>query len=235
MRFLFLCIFAALSTSAFGFDSKPTSMTVKQMLEAGDHRELADEAFDAMFKEAQRQLWKNGFGDLAERLKFEWEGTYKGSLLRYGEVGDHQPLSDWVAVWYMLMEQVLGENVMEMSHLKDIWVLNFTIPVTFEPHADSVWCKEQLQAYPEDTCADEYRRHFAGTKYYGDDPYATAALHHGFSGVCTYWLVFAGCEAALWGTDFTLVCGLAGDGAEAVMEKWPAPKISVRIWLRNNP
>ncbi len=236
MHKLLFCLLLVASTPAFGFDHRPLSKRITQRMEAGDTAGLADQALGNMIDEAEHQLHLAGHPDLAERLRFEWETYYRGSLLRSDDVGDHQPLSTWVGVWYMVLEQVLGNDALEMSHLKDIWVLNFTIPVVFRPHADETWCKEQLATHPMDVCSEEYRRHFAGTKYIKNDPFATDKyLHHAFAGVVTYWLVFGGCEAAVWGSDISLVCGLAGDAAEAAMEKWPAPKISAKIWARNNP
>lgn len=234
----FLCALALLYPfSASAFDHKPGLSYAKTMWvgSAHDQAQIVDETLDVALREAQRQLWHAGYPDMAEQLKFEWEQTYKGSLYRTYDEGDHAPLSAWLAVWYMALDAALGQRVMEMTHLVDIKTINFAIPVAFHPQAQSVWCKENEQTAPHDTCMAEYRRHMAGTKYTPGDEYAGDPRHHGLCGVTAYWAVFGACEAALWGSDWTLVCGLAGDLAEAGMDKFAAPKISDTIWSRHNP
>lgn len=227
---------AASPAPAETFNHRPIQKYVKSMLDGSplQRAQVADEALDVMLREAQHQLWRAGYPDLSERLKSEWEGGYKGSLERFYDEGDHDPLSAWLAVWYMAIDAALGETAMQMTHLVDIKTFNFAIPVVFRPYAAAKWCGEQLADHPEDTCEAEYRRHFAGTKYIKPDPYAEDPLHHGLAGLTAYWITLAACEAAVWGTDITLVCGLAGDLCEMGIDKFAAPKISDRIWSRNN-
>ncbi len=123
---------------------------------------------------------------------------------------------------------------MEYSHLKDIWVLNFTLPIVLSPRQGEVWCFEQLRAHPSDTCQKEYTRHFAGTKYLPNDPLNTEILHHGFSGVVTYWVVYGVCEAATYGTGFFLICSPAATISEVSIEMYVAPDVSKTIWNRYN-
>ncbi len=229
-----LLVFAA---PAYAFDHKPTARYVKGMLDGTDmeRAEVVDQALDSIVHEAHRQLWSRGFPDLAERMLGEWRETYSGSLLRIFDEGDHDPLSAWLAVWYMTIDAILGEKTMEITHLVDLKTFNFGIPVVFKPHAAMKWCIEQLADHPQDSCQAEYRRHFAGTKYISPDPYAEDPLHHGLAGVTAYWVTFAACEAALWGSDFSLACGLAGDACEMLIDRFPAPKISDKIWNKNNP
>jgi len=220
------------------YDERPAQVLVTRRLAKGDVRQLAAEAFDAMFTVAERELVKAGHQGEALRLEAEWRGTYRGMALGLdGDVGDHAPLSEWVAKWYQKLEDLLGVQVMEFFHLRDVWVLNFTIPVVFDAaSAKSSWCNDQLAKYPYDTCEAEYRRHFAGTRWEaGPDPFATDVLHHGFAGVVTYWVVWAACEAATYGTATALVCSGAGDLAEIAVEKWVAPKVSDRLYERANP
>lgn len=237
VKTLILCLVALFPMTAKAFDHRPGLQYSKAMFGGTDQNraQVVDEALDAVIREAQRQLWKAGSPDLAEQLRFEWEGTYKGYLERTYDEGDHAPLSQWLAIWYMALDASLGQRVMEMTHLVDIKTFNFAIPVAFNPHAQSLWCHEQMIDHPTDTCEAEYRRHMAGTKYTPADPFAEDPRHHGLCGVTTYWVVFSGCEAALWGLDWSLICGIAGDTGEVLMDKIAAPKISDKIWLRHNP
>lgn len=233
--FIVACLIA-FSSPAHAFNHRPAERYVRSMLDGtvSERAQVADEALDAMLREAQRHLWRAGHPDLAERLRSEWEDTYKGSLRRYNDEGDHDPLSAWLAIWYLMLEGTLGDRAMEMTHLVDIKTFNFAIPVVFRPQAAAPWCLEQLRAHPKDTCAAEYRRHFAGTKYIHPDLYADENTHHGLAGVTAYWITFTACEGATWGTDLGLICGLASDACEIAIDKFAAPRISDNIWTRNN-
>lgn len=220
----------AFAADAKEFDSRRTRQKVAQQLDEGELPELARNALDAMFHKAAVELKKKGRADLAADLKSEWN-TFGQDLLNMSmlkDVGDHDPFSEWLAAWYAKLEAVLGVQIMEMTHLRDIWVMNFTIPVIFHPEADSAWCK----AVPApDTCQAEYRRHMAGTKWQKKaDEHADEIQHHGFAGVVTYWAVDVACMAAGGG----LACGPVGTAAEFVMERYFAPSISDRIFTRVN-
>lgn len=217
---------------AADFDHRPIRASVARDLEDGKALERAESTFDAMFYKAAVELRKKDRADLAERLLAEWDGTGRALLTEAGltDVGDHSPFSIWVATWYAKLESVLGVRIMELTHLRDIWVINYTLPVVFRPSADSRWCLEHLDA-DQDDCQSEYRRHFAGTTWQRQpDPHADDIQHHGFAGVVTYWAVWAGCQAA----GGSLACGLAGTGAEFLMERYVAPRLSDRIFLRVN-
>jgi hypothetical protein len=215
------------------FNEKPERARIVRDMNAGDLGGLADDAYDQMFTVAEAELEKAGQPELALALKAEWTLTYKGFLRGLHDTGDHPPMSEWVEGWYAKLEGVLGVGIMEWTHLRDIWVLNYTIPVVFSPHDMAPWCVEQLAAHPEDTCQAEYRRHFAGTKYH-PDPLADDVLHHGFSGVVTYWGIWGACEAATYGAGSFMICGPAGTAGEFVMEEFLAPKISDRLFTRFN-
>lgn len=217
------------------FDHRPILARIERDLDNGKILEKTGEAFDAMFRVAETELRKRGQVALANRLDDEWVTTGSDLLMAIGgngDVGDHSPFSDWVQAWYAVIEAQLGIPVMEATHLRDIWVLNYTIPVVFHRDATSPWCG---QVTAGDNCRDEYRRHFAGTKYQRDpDPQADKILHHGFAPVVAWWLVYAGCEAATQGGGM-VVCGVAADSAEFAIERWVAPRIAYGLWDRANP
>lgn len=220
-----------LSSTAFGFDHNPIAASVSQRLQDGDSRALAAEALTEMVNLASDALDRRGYHTDALEIRDEWEGHY--ALVVAGvleDVGDHEPLSWWISLWYAALSAELGDQYMELSHLKDIWVMNLVIPVTFNPHQESEWCAEQLHMHPQDTCQAEYRRHFAGTKYVRHDPYATTALHHGFAGVVSYWLTWGSCQAATWGMGWFVICSPAGSLAEIIVEKTVAVHASDLIW-----
>ena len=234
--FAFFLVAGCDAFAAGKFDSRSIRQDVADRLEDGYLHGLAFDAFDSMFAKAQVELKKKGRADLAAKLSDEWQDFGQDLLAAMasgavGDVGDHEPFNQWVAEWYAKLEAILGVQIMELTHLRDIWVLSYTLPVVFRPSVDSAWC---LEVPEDDTCQDEYRRHLAGTKWQRKpDENADAVQHHGFAGVVTYWAVWAGCTAATSGAG-SLLCGPAGTGAEFVMERYFAPGISDRIFLRVN-
>lgn len=235
-RNLLVIFLLLIGNQAFGFDHQFVAEQAAMRLDQGDTHGLATEAFTNMFKFAAGELERRGKHNMAERLLHEWESSYSYYVAgMLGDVGDHQPVSAWISLWYAALSAELGDDFMEKSHLKDIWVLNLTLKVVFDPNQEAEWCGEQMHKYPADTCQAEYRRHFAGTKYVSNDPYATDQyLHHGFAGVVTYWLVWGACEFATSGTGWFLICTPAGTLAEVMIEKKVAPKASDRLWDRSN-
>lgn len=211
------------------FDSRPLRRHIIEKMGNGEVGDLAEKAYTHMVTEAVRQLKKAGKAQMAEEFAGEWLSFGNDLLTLKGytaDVGDHDPFSEWIAVWYQKLEDALGIPVMEATHLRDIWVLNYTLKVVFRPSEDSKWCVEW-----EGDCQAEYRRHFAGTKWQRHpDPEADAILHHGFAGVVTYWVVYGGCSAA----GGFMVCGVAGTGAQFIMERYFAPVIADSVFERVN-
>jgi hypothetical protein len=219
---------------AQAFDRGPTERRVIAELKAGHTLGLAIDTFDAQFKVASRELAKVGRADLGAKLQSEWNTFGMVSLTAMAtseDVGDHAPYSEWAAEWYAILTAEIPDAILEATHIKDIWVLNFTLPVVFAPEASSVWCAEQLANYPDDNCRDEYRRHFSGTRFQkSPDPFADEILHHGFAPVVIYWSVEISCMAAGGGP----ACGLIATAAEYGSERWVTPWISNKIYDRKN-
>ncbi len=231
-----LVLFTTSAAAVVAFNEQPVYRDLSQRLgNPKQSRPLAAEAIDGMLKFAANHLDELGKAAEADRIMKEWRTHYQfvisGALT---DAGDHLPWSDWIALVYATLESEFGVDYMEWSHLRDIWVLNFTMPVVFNPHAAETWCTEQMHDHPEDNCQREYARHFVGTKYDERDPLDTAALHHGFSGVVSYWVTWAACEAVTYGGGWTLVCMPVGTLVERVIEKRIAQAASDAIWGRSN-
>jgi hypothetical protein len=210
------------------FDSRPIRQRIAAEIEAGNVGGLALETYSNMFAEADRQLRKAGKARLADELANDWRQFGQDLLLSFADVGDHEPFNKFIAEWYAKLEAALGVRIMELTHLRDVWVLNYTLKVVFNPEASAAWCLE----WDADDCKNEYRRHMAGTRWYRHpDPQADKILHHGFAGVVTYWAVTISCMVGAPGLP---VCGLAGTGAEFVMERYLAPGLSNRLYDRVN-
>lgn len=177
-----------------------------------------DLALEALVRSAAGHLRAKGYAADAVRIHEEYEANFKRAVFQMTQmqptdIGDHRPLSVWLAAWYDRLEDLLGPKVMEVSRLKDIKTFNFAIPVVFNPTGDPLF--PPVVPWGE----DEYRLHFVP-----------------FAGAVSFWLTTVSCSAASWGLGWvTYVCSYAGWGVEYVVMKRFAPRWSDRIYERANP
>lgn len=176
-----------------------------------------DLALEAIIRSAAGHLRARGYAREAVMIHEEYEANFKRAVfemtqLHPTDIGDHRPLSVWLADWYDRLEELLGPKVMEVSRLKDIKTFNFAIPVVFNPTGDPL--SPPVTPWGE----DEYRLHFVP-----------------FAGAVSFWLTTVSCSAASWGLGWvTYVCSYAGWGVEYVVMKRFAPRWSDRIYTRAN-
>ena len=107
-----------------------------------------EQALDALLSEAARVLAERGMVAESEQISHEWRGMRaRLSLLELGvlDLGDHDPLNEWLARTYAKLEGWAGTEILEFFRLDDIKILNYAIPVVFSP---SSWD------------AKEYKLHF---------------------------------------------------------------------------
>jgi len=176
--------------------------------------EKTDQALSRLVKFAVFQLRRNGYDEDADELQNEYSVYYEFAVRNFYlnvvpvDLGDHEPLSQWLADWYDKLEARLGPFIMELTHLDDIKVFNYAIPVVFHPtgwHGDS-WD------------IDEYRLHFVP-----------------LSGVVAYWTSWGVCVGATWGMGMiTFICTPVGMICEHLVVKYVAPPISDRVYCRFN-
>lgn len=203
--------------------------------EAGRGRERLTIALDALLRTAARAMAERGHDDEAKELASGWMRMRPYSLGEVnGDVGDHDPLSVWLATAYDKIESVLGKWLCDFLHLSDIKTINFATPVVFHPSEKEKWCLDTLKSNPSDSCEREYARHFVGTKWQRQSDAAAKYKHDGLIPVIAYWTAWGSCEAATFGAGWTIICGPVGTGAEFATERWIAPGLSNRIYERAN-
>lgn len=244
MRLLALCLALLLSASPaladYGTEhAHGIAQQVVNAFDQGQGHYQVGAALNQIVATATRLLKDRGLDSDAAGLNADWAHMQElyfqpNSPLRLDDMGDHDPLSQWLANLYDKLLALLGQKVMDMTHLSDIKVFNFATPVVFHPKASEKWCVETLKEHPEDTCIAEYRRHFAGTRWQRvDDPFAKS-LHDGLIPVICYWLAWGACEAATWGTGWFIICTPIGDVCEVLAERYLAPPMSDKIFNRAN-
>jgi hypothetical protein len=178
-----------------------------------------DEALDALVARGVQKLREKGDDSFAEQFEGEWSDQFRGFLAHAmaqnggRDIGDHKPLIQWLATFYDHLESVLGVQVCKSLHLSDIKTFNYCIPIVFHPCTfpmDNVTVSREA----------EYANHFAkGAVYYGLIP------------VVVYWVCDISCIASTSGIA-TMICGPLSGGAEFIMGKWFAPRLSNRIFER---
>lgn len=231
---LFLLLTA--SAPAARFDEESTRNTIIDMVNAGDTTQVVVQALNRIMKVATTEVINRNNRQLGYRIMDDWANIYRPEML--GELqdqGDHKPLNQWLADTYAQIESVLGPTLCDFLHISDINIINFSIPVVFHPHLAAVWCQEYLASDTEDhSCKNEYRRHFAGTKWQtGRDPDAHAREHYGLMPVCAYWIAEGACTAATQGSGF-MFCSPIATGIEIAVARYIAPPASDKVWDKNN-
>ena len=184
--------------------------TVKAMQQLDTYSQQSDRAVGRMISFAAFLLDRKGYTNDAIRLRGEYTTHYTHAVyyhylgVQQVDLGDHKPLSQWLADWYDALDALLGPTVMEMTHLVDIKILNFAIPVVFHP-----------KGYLGDSWdMKEYRNHFVP-----------------FSGAVSYWITWSVCVGATWGAGaITFLCGPIAEVSKYIVVKRIAPTLSDKIY-----
>lgn len=177
-----------------------------------------DEAIERIICTASGILRSKGHTEDAKKLEEE-HALYAtavsdicNDVVRTG-IGDHRPLSEWLARVYDKLEQKLGTFVMEATRLKDLKIFNFCIPVVFNPKGD----RKINPLTPWGL--DEYLVHFVA-----------------LAGSVAYWVSWAICAGITWGMGaISFLCNLPAMGIEKLVAAKIAPNLGKRIYLRANP
>lgn len=175
----------------------------------------ADTALGRMVNLASWHLKRSGEGKASRQIIEEYRASFDGyfvSRITAKGIGDHAPLSEWVAKWYAKLESKFGPRFMEITRLKDLKTFNFGIPVVMSPSGES----RVSPVVPWDR--QDYIDHFVP-----------------FAGAVAYWAAWGGCTAGTWGLGWvTFVCSYAGWAAEYVVMNEVAPGLGGKIWDRYN-
>ena len=153
-------------------------------IESGRLRERTNMALDAMIRFAAFKLRLKGYPQTADKIIKEWEGQWSGYIERVGrDIGDHKPLSEWIAQKYAVIELILGEDLCHALRLDDIKIINYGIPVVFS-------CVDNVGEV-------EYGKHFipfSGTVIYWTSFFACVGG--------TWGTGFLWCAPISWGCEF---------------------------------
>jgi len=144
-------------------------------------------------------LRRKGHHSEANKIWKEWISTHKRQLSNYlinRDLGDHKPVSIWLATVHDTLLLLLGEEAFRYLHLDDIRIINYALPVVFNP-CDTAWDKA------------EYNLHFSP-----------------LTGVIGYWATFIGCMYGSLGTLWSIACEPGGTMVETILLVDLAPALS---------
>jgi hypothetical protein len=167
---------------------------------------LSNTALRAMIKIGTKNLRKQGHILKARQIEREWKGL-DGVIIEIANnqrnIGDFEPLSEWLDTTYETLEAKLGLSVCEILRLTDIKTFNFGLRVVFRP------C-----IFGE----DEFYKHFVQDyKYKGVAP------------VASYWATNLSCAIATYSVGYFFICSPLGilveQGVKNKLAPWAAPKI----------
>lgn len=214
MRFLFLFLLSFNSAIAVAelrpYNYTKQVRTLRKSMSDLDQAELAtktDGAIEQMIETAAAQLRKVKHNDTANRIQGDYDEKFQGYVSKLveerikglGDIGDHRPLAEWLTTLYNDLLAILGPEVMALTHLEDIRVINYTIPVVF--HMQGLT--------PQEINAGEYAKHWTP-----------------FWGVVSYWTVWGVCTGVTYGSGWFIVCTPAGMAAKYVVINYIASKFS---------
>jgi hypothetical protein len=178
--------------------------------------ENLDNAVNALLGRADDVLRAQGHMKLADEIAADYivyQHAYKKMVFGDKEIGDHPPMSEWLTNVHNKIEGAIGEFWCEFFHFHDIKIINYAVPVVFNPKLYKL---------------EDYKDHFAGHLILG-----FWWEHHGLAGVVTYWLVTAVCAAGTSGMGAaTFACSPIAAVSEHVIDKHLAPPVASRIWKR---
>lgn len=162
-------------------------------------------AIRAIVKVSSLNLRRKGYYAEASQLESEWkqlDGKIVHGLLTRS-IGDFEPISEWLALSYEMLEAKLGLDLCETLRLTDIKTLNYCIKVCFQ------LCK------------------YGYTNFY--DHFVTDNRYKGLAPVVAYWTTVITCDIASYGAGYFFVCSPIGMLVErAVLIRvgpWLAPKV----------
>lgn len=180
---------------------------------------MAQDTLDAAVAAGIQALRRENHRATADQLESEYNERFAHFFqeirilgdLGMQDIGDHKPLSQWLANYYEILKSKLGGGAIKQGILGDIWTLNYAIPVSFSPR-NGEWRTHQ------DGDRIEYRKHFIP-----------------MSGVLTYYVSLIACQrvAATQGIP-KQVCQKAATELKAVTVRYIAPKVSDYIFLSAN-
>ncbi|MBC7387430.1 MAG: hypothetical protein H7301_14860 [Cryobacterium sp.] len=213
-----ICASSSAQASSFpGFSSSLSSRDdLVQDLAHGRVKEAAASTLDHLVLASLDALEREGEPALAARYRKRWEKEFNHGLsIRLSEVGDHAPLSQFLATLYRVLSGTIGKKAEYAVLLADLNTMNYAIPVVFAPKGE--WRGGRNAGDDR----DDYRDHFVP-----------------FAGIVTFYTTLGACQTLAnsqgMGAIGARLCPRAADVLNREMREKVAPKLSDYIFNRAN-
>jgi|GEM_PF-1191807 len=180
-------------------------------LREGRVERVARQALEVIVRASLNVLKAEGYTQYAERKEREWNTSFSlnsSNGLGALDLGDHAPLSQWVAGFYDGLEARIDRKWLKLFMIYDLKIFNYGIPVAVRPGGNP----RTRQPWGE----KEYGLHFV--------PVSAASV---------YWISNGACSVAV-PPPFSLGCGVAAMLPRLGMEHLVAPGLSKAIYKRFN-
>lgn len=193
---LFLALFCLFNTPILATPQPEISPRTKRLaaqfekdIRAGRLNVKANHAIQTLLRRGAYEMKLHGHYGVADFMMYEWATRYQ-YMLTSRDLGDHAPLSQWLAEKYEEMEFILGKDICHALRLDNIKIINFGIPV-------ALFCVDHVDAV-------EYQKHF--------QPLAGVVTYWSTFGVCigaTFGTGFLFCTPIAMGTEWIMYNAIA--------------------------
>lgn len=179
-------------------------------VERGKLRKKTHVALDAMIRLAAFKLKKDGHKKESDKLLREWSEQISPLFLNSRYVGEFKPVSQWLSEKYLMLEFILGKEVMYNLRLSDIHSINHEIPVVF-------WCEGNVDL-------SNWSLHFTHDE---------ETLKRGLLPLTSWWVSWSACVGVSMGLGApTYLCAMAASGVEWFVRNAVSPRLEVPFWER---
>lgn len=193
--------------------SRETSITE---ISGSEIREASQQTLNTVVKQGFMALRSEGYNKTAQGYENEWNRNFSEFFVRnsFFDLGDHRPLSAWLARFYTMLEGRLGSNIIHQGIIGDVYDMNYAIPIVFTPMG--TWRGSSMK---RDSI--EYRKHFIP-----------------FTNIVTYWGAYIACNRVMAGYNVGKsggkICKTIAEKLRFVMGRYVAPKISDYTFYKVN-
>ncbi len=211
--FAIVTLFVSLIASADEVGSKDAALNIHDNIVNNVSNYQLDQdtqnALNNLVEYAAQELDARGYTQDAAQARSEWNKNFANYFTSGNwilDLGDHAPLSQWLADFYKKLRLRFGDQLVSMLNLEDINTLNYALPVVFRPNGD--------KAHNDSWDQLEYSKHFVP-----------------FVSIITYWGSYFGCTYASKSLPkIKSYCKQIANLLRTGMTNWIAPKLSDYVY-----
>ncbi len=191
-------------TQAASNAAKSAVQAATEQLHKGEVNKVLRAALERVVEASINVLNEFGQSQYAKQKEQEWMASFSIKTHSVLDLGDHEPLSQWLSDFYKNIEAKVDAKWIRLFSLGDIKVFNYGIPVAASPRSNP--------ANGQDWGIQEYGLHFV--------PVASASV---------YWISSQACSLAI-PLPWSLGCGVAARLPRYAMEHFAGKPLSDHVY-----